>query len=97
LLPIEFEAGLHVLDAEGTTTSQIARFHTLSNIIALMVAHNAPAQTYALFANMVLCAASADYNNPVPLISIDTAIKLLRQLINAVQGTNGCGVVQASR
>lgn len=97
LLPIEFEACLHVLDTGYTTTSQIAQFHTLSNIIALAVAHNAPAQTYAVFADMVLCAASVGYNNPKPLVSIDTAAKLLRQLVNVARGTNGYGVVQASR
>jgi hypothetical protein len=97
LLPIEFEACLHVLDTGGTTTSQIAQFHTLSKIIALVVAHNAPAQTYTLFTNMVLCAASASYNSPEPLISVDTAAKLLHQLINVARGTNGYGVVQTSR
>jgi hypothetical protein len=97
LLPIEFEACLHVLDTGGTPDPQIAQFDILSSIITSAVTHNAPAQTYALFADMVLCAASAGYNYPEPLISIDTAAKLLRQLVNVAQGTNGYGVVQASR
>jgi len=96
LLPIEFEACLHVLDTAGIDP-QIAQFDTLSSIIASAVAHNAPAQTYALFADMVLCAASAGYNNPEPLISIDTAAKLLGQLVNVARGIKGYGVVQASR
>jgi hypothetical protein len=96
LLPIEFEACLHVLDTGGTPAPQIAQFDTLSSIIASAVTHNAPAQTYALFADIVLCAASAGYNNPEPLISIDTAAKLLGQLINVARETNNYGVVQAS-
>jgi hypothetical protein len=47
LLPIEFEACLHVLDTRVTTASQIAQFDTLSSVIALAVAHNTPAQTCA--------------------------------------------------
>ena len=97
LLPIEFEACLHILDTAGTPDPQIAQFDTLSSIIASAVAHNAPAQTYALFADMVLCAASADYNNPKPLISIDTAAELLGQLVNVARELKGYGVVQASR
>ena len=97
LLPIEFEACLHVLDTAGIPDPQIAQFDTLSSIIASAVAHNAPAQTYALFTNMVLCAASAGCNTPEPLISIDTAAKLLGQLVNVARAIKGYGVVQASR
>jgi hypothetical protein len=46
---------------------------------------------------MVLCAASASYSKPEPLISIDTAAKLLGQLVNVARGIKGYGVVQASR
>jgi hypothetical protein len=96
LLPIEFEACLHILDTGGTPDPQIAQFDNLSGIIASAVAHSAPAQTYALFADMVLCAASAGYNNPEPFISINTAAKLLGQLVNVARGIKGYGVVQAS-
>jgi hypothetical protein len=97
LLPVEFEACLHVLDTGGTPDPQIAQFDILSSIIASAAAHNSPAQTYALFADMVLCAASASYSKPEPLISIDTAAKLLGQLVNVARGIKGYGVVQASR
>jgi hypothetical protein len=94
LLPIEFEAAIH-----GSTTpaSHNAQYDRLSNIITETLELNAPARIYAIFVDMVLCAVSRGDHNTEPLISTDTAAKLLRQLISTARETEGYGALQASR
>ena len=97
LLPIQFEACLHI--PETYRTSNVHDHHPdhLSNIITSAAKYNAPANTHALFADMILCAVSGGDRESEPLISINVAAKLLRQLINAARGTAGYNVLHASR
>ena len=97
LLPIEFEASLRVPDTGTTLDSHKTSSDRLTNIIISAVTYSAPAKTFALFADLILCAFAGENNNTEPLISVDTAAKLLRQLIDAAQGREAYGVLQASR
>ena len=97
LLPIEFEASLHIPDSRSTLHTENPKFGTLSNIIASAVTQNAPAKTYTVFTNMVLCGVLEECDHTEPLISEDTAAKLLKQLIDAARGRGGYSVLQALR
>lgn len=94
LLPIEFEAKLHVPDEENACN---AKFDRLSDAITKALKLNALAKTYELLGDMILCSVLEDQNSTKSLISADTAAKLLRQLISATRGTEGYDIQQASR
>ena len=97
LLSFEFEASLHIPHTGSTIDSHKTNSDGLTNIITSAVTYHAPAKTYALFADLILCAVAGENNNTEPLISVDNAAKRLRQLIDATRGQEAYGVLQASR
>ena len=94
LLPITFEAGLHVLKSGGSCD---AKFIGLSEVVAKAVELNAPAKTYEIFTDMILCAVSEGNDDGEPPILIDSAAKILYHVIKAAQGTDGYSVLVMSR
>lgn len=74
-----------------------AKFDRLSAIVTGALKLDATAQTYAVFAEMVISAVSGDNHNSEALISVDAAAHLLRQIMSAAQGTEGYDAHQAAR
>jgi hypothetical protein len=94
LLPITFEAGLHVPESEGACD---AKFIRLSEVVTKAVELNAPAETYEIFIDMILCAVSEGNYDAEPPVPIYTAAKILYYVIKAAQGTDGYSVLLMSR
>lgn len=94
LLPIKFEAGLHIPEQKS---ARKAKFIRLSEVVTKAVELNAPAKTYSTFIDMILCAVSEGKYNAEPLIPIDTGANILYYTIKVAKGTDGYSVLLMSR
>jgi hypothetical protein len=100
LLPLEFEAAMH-LHPEPHNTATAINGEGLFAIISKAQELSAPRKTYALFADMVLSSTHPDPStgsHRVPTaLSLQTAATLLSQIITAVRNLPDYDIIRASR
>jgi hypothetical protein len=100
LLPLEFEAAVHLHTHDHEPTTPIS-FEALSTIISKAQRFLAPLKTYALFADIVLSGAcTADSDDPItigPSLPLPATATLLTQIITAVRTHRDYDTVRASR